>query len=413
MTARLVALIAAAGCGGSAASEPIAIVGGAASDDARVVAVTIAGGACSGVLVAPTVVLTAAHCAVPGVGLASPGTVDDGAMVPSGTTAQIVALWVDRAYTGDVDHDLAALRLDHALATAPAPIGAALAVGDSVELVGYGEAGANQPATRGTRRTVTASVTAIAPRHLVAGQAGATTCVGDSGGAAFAGAALVGLVSAGNDQCTDPAQLVRPDAEPDLAIVIAAWSGPCPADGTCDATCATPDPDCDPCAFQGTCGTTCVQVDLDCPLGGAPGAACTLATDCESRDCVPAPEGADRGSFCSQACVLASDCAAPLDACTADVCTFLGGTPGIPGAPCMADPDCRSSLCDQSAAICTTPCGDHDACPVGLACEPVRDGRACTIATGCAATRPDPALVIVALVGWRFRRRALQSARRS
>ncbi len=413
MPTRSIALLLLASCS-SVAIDPIAIVGGAPSRDARVVAVTIAGGACSGVLVAPSVVVTAAHCAVPGVGMANPGVVDDGAVVPSGTTSQITQLWVARDYTGDVDHDVAALRIAPPL-TMTAPLGDA-AIGDPVQLVGYGEAGASQPATRGTRRAVTTTISAVAPHHLIAGASGATTCVGDSGGAAFAGGALVGIVSAGNDQCTDPVQLVRPDAEPDLAIVIAAWTGPCPADGTCDATCATPDPDCDPCAFQGTCTTTCPLVDLDCPLGGAPGTSCALATDCESRVCTPAPEGADRGSFCSQACADATDCVMPLDQCTADVCTFSGGTPGIPGAHCSADADCRSDLCDQGAGICTAPCGANDACPAGLQCEPVRDGRACTIASGCAATHPDPALAIVMLgwlVGQRFRRRALQSAPRS
>jgi hypothetical protein len=270
------------------------------------------------------------------------------------------------------------------------------------------------PGTRGTRRAVTAHVVSLAAHHLVAGDPGATTCVGDSGGAAFAGSSLVGIVSAGNDQCTDPAQLVRPDAEADVATVIAAWTGPCPADGTCDAACAMPDPDCDPCRFEGTCATACPAVDLDCPLGGAPGAPCVVDPDCESRRCIPAPEGADRGAFCSQACATATDCAAPLDDCVAEVCVFSTGTPGIPGAPCTADSDCRDALCDLGVGACTAPCGDHASCPAGLACEPVRDGMACTRASGCSATRPDAGvLAIVVVFGWRLRRKPLQSARRS
>ena len=47
--------------------------------------------------------------------------------------------------------------------------------------------------------------------------------------------------------------LVRPDSEPQLAEVIAAWSASSPPT--------------DPCGFEGTCAADCPMVDLDCPLG--------------------------------------------------------------------------------------------------------------------------------------------------
>jgi MYXO-CTERM domain-containing protein len=381
----------------------VAIVGGTDDlGDPAVVDVTIAGGQCSGIVVAPRVVVTAAHCALPGVSLAAPGTVDFGARAPSAQTAAIVDIWIDRGYADDVDHDLAALRLDRD-APATLPIDLAIGIGDAVRLVGYGSSGVAD--SRGVRRMVSAVVTDVTERHLVVGDAGHTTCIGDSGGAAIDSAGgVVGIVSAGAIGCDAPAQLARPSSEPALAEVIAAWSGPCPADGTCTAGCA--DPDCDPCGFEGTCALACPSIDLDCPVGGGPGATCTTATDCESRSCVAAPEGADRGAFCSSACEVASDCPSPLDACDGGTCVYRGGTPGIAGAACRSDDDCRAQLCDVTAGVCTVPCGAHGACPAGLSCARVRDTRACTT-TGCSTSgsAPGAGMLALGLAMWTRRRR--------
>ena len=242
----------------------------------------------------------------------------------------------------------------------------------------------------------------LAARHLVAGGAGATTCLGDSGGAALDGTgALVGIVSAGDDACAGPSRLARPDAEPQLAEVIAAWSGPCPADGACVPGCG--DPDCDPCAFEGTCAPDCPAVDLDCPLGDAPGATCLAATACESRSCVPVVEGAAFGMICSAPCADAVDCPVPLDACAAGSCVYAH-TPGIAGAACTTDADCRSHLCDPDTRACTQPCGANDACPAALVCAPVRDTRACTTA-GCATTPRSTVVISLVVLAVAIRRR--------
>ncbi len=370
------------------------IVGGAADGgDPAVVEVVIAGGQCSGVVVAPRVVLTAAHCAKPGPG----GTVGD---------AQIVDTWIDRYDDGSVDHDLAALRLDRDLDVAPLAIGAPV-LGAVVRLVGFG---ADANGVRGVKRQLATTVSAVTARTLVAGGLGATTCVGDSGGAAIDGSgALVGIVSAGDDDCMTASQLVRPDSEPQLAEVIAAWSGPCPADGTCTMGCA--DPDCDPCGFNGTCGTACPAVDLDCPLGAGPGGTCSVDTDCETRACVDAPEGFYR--ICTAACTTDSDCPTPLDFCNGGQCFYRHGTPGLPGASCTADDMCRSNLCDLVGGACTLPCVGNT-CPEEFACEPVRDTQACVYVTGCAdcSSAGSPPLWLAIAFVLRRRRRGLQSSRR-
>lgn len=368
------------------------IVGGADdAGDPAVVAIAIGGGQCSGVVVAPRVVVTAAHCIATG-----PGTVAVGS-----DTANVVAVWVDRYYTGDVDHDLAALRLDRDATVTPLAIAAPVL--GSVRLIGFGATAPNGP--RGTRHAVATQIIEVDPRRARAGGEGATTCTGDSGGAAVDDSgALVGVITAGDDSCSVASYLVRPDAEPDLAVVIAAWSGPCPADGTCVMGCG--DPDCDPCGFEGTCGAACPHVDLDCPLGGLVGDTCAVAVDCESRDCT----GDDRGRFCSTPCEVAADCAAPLGACVSAVCAYTTSTPGIAGAACDVDSECRSDLCDLDAGICTIPCGLADVCPATLSCEPVRDTRACTHAGGCAAAGGDRGLMILVIAALAFARSKRQTA---
>lgn len=341
------------------------IIGGSVDvADPAVVEVVIAGGQCSGVAVAPRVVITAAHCALPG---------------PGGTagTATIVDTWIDRYADGTVGHDLAAVRLDRDL---PAYVAISAPVaGAHVRLVGFG---ADEVGMRGVKRVVDAMVASVMPRSLTAGMAGATTCTGDSGGAALDDAGhLVGVVSAGNDACDAIAQLVRPDSEPQLAEVIAAWTG-VPQDA---------------CGFDGACVASCPRVDLDCPLAGGPGDSCSAATDCESRVC--AGDG-----FCSAACMVDADCPAPLGRCAEGTCAYVGATPGSAGQGCTDDDDCRSRLCDLSAGVCTSPCTSAG-CPADLSCEPVRETHACTKAPGCNAIG-DPSLAVVGLLLLRRRRRS-------
>jgi hypothetical protein len=246
------------------------LVGGvAAPDDHAVVAVEkraggeVLGG-CSGTLVGPDVVLTAAHCA-PGPGEAlrvhfGARAIDDPA--PLGDR-EVIAFEVAPGWNGDHErgHDLAMLRL-----AAPAPAGIApipvltsaiaLLEGTPVRLVGFGLTG--EEAETLERRTAETTVSFATDTVAFVGPFGGGApqiCDGDSGGPILAergGVETVIAVASFSDRlCLSSSAGSRLDV--DLAW-LARWLGG-GLGGAGDAGCAHPlcaegeplDAACDPC----------------------------------------------------------------------------------------------------------------------------------------------------------------------
>jgi hypothetical protein len=206
---------------------PDAIVGGEPVEPGEhpaVVSVSVGGGACTGTLLTPELVLTAAHCLQGafvqpsfvrvGLGEDEHAPTQPLGVAALGTHPEFWRPRVDEGCDDDV-HDYAWLRLD-----APAAIDEAalptvvtdealhhrlVRAGASVELVGFGE---DDEGRLGLKRRVTTTIAAFSAsgQELRIGGSGHDSCDGDSGGPALArrpdgGLALVGVLSRGSKPC--------------------------------------------------------------------------------------------------------------------------------------------------------------------------------------------------------------------
>jgi Trypsin len=221
-TWRLAALAAgaaaAAACARDAGEARAAITQGAPDDGDRAVAALLAPDGvayCTGTLVAPNVVLTAAHC----VYVTGPGAVSfDATAAPAGAAVPITWRAHPAFVPATLENDVGVVLL-----AAPAPVAPALLPagnldaldGATVRVVGFGRAapGDTSPARR---QSGTAVVTARAQATFSIAPAPSQPCIGDSGGPAFATVSgrevIAGVDSYGDAACATFAVVARADA---------------------------------------------------------------------------------------------------------------------------------------------------------------------------------------------------------
>jgi Trypsin len=263
---------------------------------------------CSGTVIAPRVVLTAAHC-IESLALA-PGEVVIGASTRSAAARRIriVETVVDPAWNAPA-HDLALVLLAEDAGVVPVRTAdATVSIGGLVELVGYGLDDGEQT---GTRRAGTARVAEISATHVRVRPEPALSCTGDSGGPALAVLdeveRVVAVASYGDSTCRASATYSRLDIDLDTfvaSVVARARDGTIPlslpAADQCDVGCSV-DSDC-PTDWRCT-GDRCSLYGLP---PGAIGASCSIDSQC-------APGGvcvAAGGCACYEPCDAAGGCGA-------------------------------------------------------------------------------------------------------
>jgi V8-like Glu-specific endopeptidase len=271
--------------------EADSIVGGSADpDDPSVVAVYGAqpgarsGFLCTGSVIAPSVILTAAHCVSPlETGAGAVFTVITGSDIDKGAGQELAVsavhanpLWsADNLENG---HDQGIVVLSQPMSLRPLPINrrplGSSQLGRAVRIVGYGLDDGSRQTGADVKRQALTTLGSILTNLVLVGNSRHGTCNGDSGGPAFMNVAgvetIVGTTSYGNADCTDGGFDARVDT--DLAFIDQYLPSDCQA--SCDGR---------SCGSDG-CGSSCGS------CGG--GELCSA-----DGQCVPATGGCENGGL--------------------------------------------------------------------------------------------------------------------
>jgi hypothetical protein len=327
-------------------------------------------GACTGTLIAPRVLLTAAHC-VWSLDVLSQHAVFGDAI--HATMRQERLILEGRVHPDfdpvTLDNDIALVLLDlppdgiDPLPMNTTPIDDAL-VGSTVRLVGFGVTMPNAPPENfGTKRQGTASLRAYLANGLVDDAMPSSACQGDSGGAALLTLGgvevLAGVISRGDLACGNFGVATRVDRYVTSFIqpyLLAVQPGGTPVGGSCASSeqcvsnacaTATDDPNLHYCTADCSADNGCPAgmgcIDRRCqyalPTPGAFGSACDRNSDCDGWTCAAAVEGGAR--ICTVLCVAGAEMACAEGYACAASPSVSGQSVCLPAAPSTADTGCQ------------------------------------------------------------------------